>query len=83
MGRTKQPIGAWTTVEWHDGGRETAYISFGQWNEDDNTDSYGVEDDAIFFYAHEGERQLNKLLTGYIDGFNVDGYELVYDISEV
>lgn len=79
----KEPIGAWATVEWHDGRRETGYFSFGQWNDDDNTDSYGVEDDAIFFYAHEGEPQLKKLATGFTDGFNVGGYDLVYDISEV
>lgn len=83
MGRTKQPIGAWATVERDDDVRLTAYISFGQWNEKDNTDSYGIEDDAIFFYAHEGEPQLKKMLTGYPDGFNIDGYDLVYDISEV
>ena len=30
---------------------ENQYISFGEWDEKDDEDTYGVMDDAIFFYS--------------------------------
>lgn len=80
---TMQPIGASTLVEWHDGNKENAYISFGTWNDDDEKDSHGVYDDKIFFYAHEGEPEIKAMATGYKEGFNVIDYDLIYDEIEV
>lgn len=80
---TRQPIGASTLLEWEDGGKESAYISFGQWNDDDEKDSHGICDDAVFFYAPDGVCEIEDMRTGYREGFNVLEYELIYDESEV
>lgn len=34
---------------------ENQYISYGEWDEKDDEDTYGVMDDAIFFYSNPTE----------------------------
>lgn len=47
----EMPIGAWATVQFND---ETltkdVYVSFGEYDEVNNVDSYGVDDDSIYYY---------------------------------
>lgn len=80
----KQPIGARVTARWNDDGYPTlpfpAYISFGAFDEERNTDSYGVDDNAIIYYVSD-ESELRSLMspTGNPDDFWVLDYELVYE----
>jgi hypothetical protein len=80
----KQPIGAYATVMWLDNygvpedGTEysNVYFSFGEYNEENDCDSYGVPDDRIFYYAFDAH-DLNKLKDSTYD-FKVIDYELEY-----
>ena len=58
------PIGAVCQVRFLDEKlpRGDRYFSFGQYNEKDDVDEYGVSDNDIFFYAHEGESQIKKFM---------------------
>ena len=77
-----KPIGALVTLQWTDT-KETIerYFSFGQWNDDDNEDEYGVPDDAIFFYAFEGEPQLEKMQFSPEHDFLVVKWVLCHDLE--
>jgi hypothetical protein len=48
----QQPIGAWVSVKYK-GSDEVYenYISFGEYNQDTDCDSFGVLDEKIFFYC--------------------------------
>lgn len=73
-----EPIGAWAMVEWkNDGVCSTYYFSFGEWDEDENVDTFGVHDENIFFYA-DGAGSM-QALTDWANGedFVVIDYELV------
>jgi len=49
-------IGAWCEIEWQDDlAQGFRYISFGTYDEENDSDSYGVADDAILFYCPENE----------------------------
>ena len=49
-------IGAWCEIEWQDDlAQGFRYISFGTYDEENDSDSYGVADDAILFYCPESE----------------------------
>jgi hypothetical protein len=49
-------IGAWCEIEWQDDlAKGFRYISFGTYDEENDSDSYGVADDAILFYCAESE----------------------------
>lgn len=54
------------------------YISFGQHNETTDKDQFGIDDEDIFFYAHEGEGQLKALMQDSGEEFIVKGYTLKY-----
>ena len=77
---TKQPIGAYATVQWLDDVPSDdileVYISFGQFDEGKNQDTYGINDDKIFYYA-ENEHELETLKQSQQD-FKVLAYELEY-----
>jgi hypothetical protein len=78
-----KPIGAYATVMWLDldgnpeDGTEYSevYFSFGQYDEANECDSYGVPDDRIFFYCHLDEVDLIRLKDSTHD-FRVLSYEL-------
>lgn len=86
---TKQPIGAYATVMWLDAegnpedGTEYSdvYFSFGDLVEDEDTDSFGVADDRIFYYAN-GKHDLEKLKQSTYD-FKVIDYELEYQDEQI
>ena len=49
-------IGAWCEIEWQDDlAKGFRYISFGTYDEENDSDSYGVADDAILFYCPESD----------------------------
>ena len=53
------------------------YISFGEYDEENNTDSFGMDDNLIFFYC-KAEEDILSLMTAGAEDFIVLGYELVY-----
>jgi hypothetical protein len=50
-------IGIEATLVWlgFEDEHEIHYISFGEWDEKDDEDTYGVPDGAIFYYAKRDE----------------------------
>lgn len=75
-----QAIGANVVIRWlSDGGTESAYISFGEYNEDTNTDSHGIHDDCIFGYAAD----INDFITGFAHDVVLIEYDLVAEVSHV
>ena len=76
--RKAQTIGAWATVRLHDPECEgRVYLSFGDYNEQDNCDEFGVPDDLVFYYTSfiEMTGALSEP-TNHVD-FTVIDYELV------
>lgn len=74
------PIGAHCNILFDDGDEiEGYYISFGEYEDEAMTDSYGVQDDRIFYYAPNGEAELLELMkdNGNND-FKILSYELEY-----
>jgi hypothetical protein len=73
-------IGADVVVRYLDENEEgkefETYISFGEYSEETNTDSFGINDNRIFFYC-EGEEDLKSLMTAGAEDFIVLGYTLV------
>jgi hypothetical protein len=53
------------------------YISFGVYDEEKGTDSFGVRDDLIFFYC-ESEEDIKSLMTAGAEDFIVLNYDLLY-----
>ena len=82
-----QAIGATVRYYWGDetfhpeAEREyyTSHISFGTYDEDgeDDCDSFGVEDDSIFYYAKD-EQELKDYLEYPTEEWILVDYELVY-----
>ena len=75
-----EAIGAWAAIQWKDDNQrlEPCYFSFGEWDEENNTDTYGVNDERIFFYA-DGAGSMQALMD-WANGedFVVLSYELEY-----
>ena len=55
----------------------TAYVSFGELDEDADVDSYGVSDDMIFYYA-ENEQELQDYMESPSDAWILVDYQLEY-----
>ena len=71
----KQPIGAKCVIEWlSDGGLESVYISFGEYNEDTEQDGHGVPDCAIWGYSDD----VNGIAEAYEHEIKILETELVY-----
>lgn len=74
----KKPIGANVKYVWPDDEAVwESYISFGQYIEGLEEDSYGIPDDDILFYT-EDEAYLQRMQTAGVEDFTVLAYELVY-----
>lgn len=58
---------------------ETTYISFGEYDEETNADSYGVDDNNIYFYCDDEEELKKLMLSWSAEDFVVLSYELVYE----
>lgn len=76
-------IGATATIQYIDEKEpiEGVYFSFGEYDEDNNVDSYGINDLLIFFYC-EGEEDMKSLMTEGAEDFIVLSYELEYETVE-
>lgn len=75
-----KPVGASVKYRWDNddpGDAWDGYISFGYYIEDQNEDSYGVNDEDILYYA-EDEEELKKLARPTAADFIVLSYELEY-----
>jgi hypothetical protein len=76
-----KPLGAWALIEWTDTKEKVVrYFSFGQYNDKTETDTFGLEDDQIFYYA-EGESELETLMIEP-DQFKVLTWDLVYNLND-
>jgi hypothetical protein len=74
-----QAIGAWCDIEWLDNGAiGFKYASFGEYDEENDADNYGIDDEAIFYYC-DGEADIKRLMgdNGKRE-FRVLSYELEY-----
>ncbi len=74
-----QAIGAWCDIEWlNDGAIGFKYASFGEYDEENDADNYGIDDEAIFYYC-DGEADIKRLMGDNGNGeFRVLSYELEY-----
>ena len=73
-----QAIGAWAEIEYlPEGDTISAYFSFGQYDEENDADSYGVQDDKIFYYCDMDEHEMQQLMNSTSD-FRVLSYQLEY-----
>lgn len=77
---SEQVIGAVATIRWIDQPDtyiEGMYFSFGEYDEEANTDSFGVPDERVFFYA-QGEEEMKQFVNGQTSGadFVVLDYQL-------
>lgn len=72
-------IGGWATVRYCDEVEPlgSVYFSFGQYDEATESDTFGVWDETIFFYA-TGENELKEMMEeSSLRDFVVLDYELV------
>ena len=69
-------IGARAYVEWDDGEKDDIYISLMDYDEGSNTDTAGVPDDHIAFYADSLEHLKNMKYRGHAP-FKILDYKLV------
>ncbi|NDG27192.1 MAG: hypothetical protein EB120_08460 [Proteobacteria bacterium] len=69
-------IGARAFVEWDDGEKDDIYISLMDYDEGSNTDTAGVPDDHIAFYADSLEHLKNMKYRGHAP-FKILDYKLV------
>lgn len=77
---TGKAIGAETMAYYKDEGQEqafSAYFSFGEYDEETETDNHGVPDFRIFFYV-EGEEDMRSLSVPGAEDFVVLSYDIVY-----
>lgn len=85
-GRT-EAIGAWVEVVWNDSYKpENHYISFGTEEfegEDVISDSFGIGDDLIFYYATEQEWFDLKDGIAHSDGWKINPSKIEYNITIV
>jgi hypothetical protein len=81
---SKKAIGATATIRYI-GEKEPiegVYFSFGEYDEDNNVDSYGINDLYIFFYC-EGEEDMKSYMKRGAEDFIVLSYELEYETAGV
>ena len=76
----KTPIGAHIDYSFtNDNLLYDGYVSFGQYIEDAEKDSFGIKDEYIFYYCHAGEPELKELISNPgTNDFKILSYELAY-----
>lgn len=80
------PIGALVTFQWKDESamQDTAYFSFGDYDDVSDTDSFGVPDDGIFYYVDGGEDGLKEMMNNPdFPEYQIIKYELTYPMQHV
>jgi len=76
--RISNLIGAHATIKYHDENEtKDVYISFGEYDEVNGIDSYGVDDDCIFYYFKNLDEF--KKWNPNENEFSIIDYELEYD----
>ena len=74
----EMPIGAWAIVQYNDEPlSKTVYVSFGEYDEVNNVDSYGVDDDSIYYYF-ENVKELVEW-DASVNEFAILGHEFVFE----
>ena len=74
----EMPIGAWAVVQFNDEPlSKEVYVSFGEYDEVNNIDSYGVDDDSIYYYF-ENVKELVEW-DASVNDFAVLEYEFVFE----
>lgn len=74
------PIGAVVDYEWLDdwGTIHTGYVSFGEYDDATNLDTYDTEDDDIFCYVNGEAELIDRQSEIEPTGWRVISYTLVY-----
>lgn len=73
------PIGANCEIEYLDNKQVSqAYFSFGQYNDSSNQDSYGINDERIFYYLFQGESDIDSFMKPGAEDFIIKKYEIEY-----
>ena len=77
---TKTPIGAYATVYYQDEPENTfdVYFSLGEYDEENDKDSFGVNDLNIFFYVESEEDLVSLKNPNGVEDFVVIDYTLEY-----
>jgi hypothetical protein len=80
-GNNMKLIGATATILFNDSDTplEGAYFSFGGDSYENETDSFGVPDSKIFYFA-EDESEMKALMQQGVNDFKVLSYELEYAV---
>lgn len=81
---SERVIGAVATIKWEHDDKpvQGMYFSFGEYDEDAGTDTFGVSDDRVFFYA-AGEQEMKQLMEPYpYNDFVVLDYELERETND-
>jgi hypothetical protein len=82
-----KPIGALVTFAWVNTDppvQDTAYFSFGTYDEVTETDSFGVPDTRVFYYVDGGEAGLKEMMDAVNPPeFEIVSYELTYPSERV
>jgi hypothetical protein len=86
---TKQPIGAHVCIKWLDQlhlphAIEGAYVLLGEYDEENETDSFGTPDESILYYAN-GIDELKQLMDAdkTPSDFVITSYELEYRNEQI
>lgn len=81
------PIGALVTFEWVNTDppvQDTAYFSFGDYDDVSETDSFGVPDTRIFYYVDGAEAGLKEMMAATDPfEFKIISYDLTYPNERV
>ena len=68
----KTIIGAYADIVWEDQDKDMGvYFSFGKYDEENDCDSYGINEEAIFFYTDKQEFQR------FLNGDQSEGFKIV------
>lgn len=74
-------IGAYCHIEWRDIPNDVrpVFISFAQDCEEDGYDEFGTHDFLIFYFCHDGEEGLKRLMSKESDeDFTLHDYEVKF-----
>ena len=79
----KDPIGAMITYRWNDDdklreGLWGGYVSFGEYDEENGTDTYGVKDDLICYYFPNGVMEMVAYMMENKGEFTIVEYVYAY-----